>query len=122
MNGTAEPHATWLRVWDWSPVLTTPLLTGFNPLMAALRPLRPDRLPDPHTAEHPIPLKRTIALNESDLLELAETAGPLDAAAALAATRTRAPTGTRSCCTTSSKPIRPPGPPISPRPGPFWLG
>ncbi|MFE7485166.1 hypothetical protein [Streptomyces sp. NPDC057552] len=82
VDGTAEPLASWLRVWDWSPVLPEELLDGFGPLLAALRWLRPAGPPDPRTAEHPVPLKRTVALPEE---ELAAAAGPLEAAAALAA-------------------------------------
>ncbi|MDP5315569.1 hypothetical protein [Streptomyces poriferorum] len=85
VDGILEPLASWLRVWDWSPVLTTPLLEGFGPLLAAVRRLRPTGPPDPRAAEHPVPLKRTVTLTEEELLELAAAAGPLEAAAALAA-------------------------------------
>ncbi|MGW0564447.1 hypothetical protein ACWDZ4_28550 [Streptomyces sp. NPDC003016] len=85
VDGTVDPLASWLRVWDWSPVLTAPLLEGFGPLLAAVRRLRPTGPPDPRAAEHPVPLKRTITLTEEELLELAATAGPLEAAAVLAA-------------------------------------
>ncbi|MER0477086.1 hypothetical protein ABR737_01705 [Streptomyces sp. Edi2] len=40
-DGAAEPLASWLRVWDWSPVLQAPLLAGFAPLLAALRRVKP---------------------------------------------------------------------------------
>lgn len=80
-----DPLASWLRVWDWSPVLTAPLLEGFGPLLTAVRRLRPTGPPDPRAAEHPVPLKRTVTLTEEELLELAAAAGPLEAAAALAA-------------------------------------
>ncbi len=85
VDGTGEPLASWLRVWDWSPVLTTPLLEGFGPLLAAVRRLRPAGPPDPRAAQPPIPLRDTVALAEEELLELATAAGPLEAAAALAA-------------------------------------
>jgi hypothetical protein len=78
-----DPLASWLRVWDWFPVLTAPLLEGFGPLLAVVRHLRPTGPPDPRAAEHPVPLKRTITLTEQELLELAATAGPLEAAAVL---------------------------------------
>ncbi|WP_206305151.1 hypothetical protein [Streptomyces sp. B29(2018)] len=85
VDGTAEPLASWLRVWDWSPVLPAPLLDVFGPLLAALGRLRPAGPPDPRAAELPVPLKRTVALAEEELLELAAAAGPLEAAAVLAA-------------------------------------
>ncbi|MFJ4700463.1 hypothetical protein ACIP5N_22210 [Streptomyces sp. NPDC088768] len=85
VDGTAEPLASWLRVWDWSPALPEVLLDGFGPLLAAVRRLRPAGPPDPRAAELPVPLKHTVALAEEELLELAAAAGPLEAAAALAA-------------------------------------
>ncbi|MFI7236966.1 hypothetical protein [Streptomyces cyaneofuscatus] len=85
VDGTVEPLASWLRVWDWSPVLTAPLLEGFGPLLAAVRRLRPTGPPDPRAAQPSIPLRHTVALAEEELLELAAAAGPLEAAAALAA-------------------------------------
>ncbi|MEU6935624.1 hypothetical protein ABZ943_02735 [Streptomyces rubiginosohelvolus] len=87
VDGTLEPLASWLRVWDWSPVLTAPLLEGFGPLLAAVRRLRPAGPPDPRAAQPPIPLRHTVALAEEELLELAAAAGPLEAAAALAAAK-----------------------------------
>ncbi|MEV7881867.1 hypothetical protein [Streptomyces microflavus] len=87
VDGTVEPLASWLRVWDWSPVLTAPLLEGFGPLLAAVRRLRPAGPPDPRAAQPPIPLRHTVALAEEELLELAAAAGPLEAAAALAAAK-----------------------------------
>ncbi|MFJ3182343.1 hypothetical protein ACIPJN_28680 [Streptomyces sp. NPDC086796] len=85
VDGSREPLASWLRVWDWSPVLPVPLLDGFGPLLAAVRRLQPAGPPDPRAAERLVPLKHTVTLNEEDLLELAAAAGPLEAAAALAA-------------------------------------
>ncbi|MFC8863261.1 hypothetical protein BCL80_11547 [Streptomyces avidinii] len=85
IDGTVEPLASWLRVWDWSPVLTAPLLDGFGPLLAAVRRLRPAGPPDPRAADHLVPLRRTVTLVEEDLLERAAADGPLEAAAALAA-------------------------------------
>ncbi len=49
-DGAAEPLASWLRVWAWSPVLPAPLLAGYGPLLAALRRARPDGPPDPRAA------------------------------------------------------------------------
>lgn len=68
VDGTAEPLASWLRMWDWSPVLPAPLLDVFGPLLAALGRLRPAGPPDPRAAELPVPLKRTVALAEGGLL------------------------------------------------------
>ncbi|OXZ04314.1 hypothetical protein [Streptomyces sp. 2R] len=85
VGGTMEPLASWLRVWDWFPLLTTPLLEGFGPLLAAVRRLRPAGPPDSRAAEPPVPLRHTIALAEKELLERAAADGPLEAAAALAA-------------------------------------
>ncbi|MEV6680723.1 hypothetical protein AB0N09_28235 [Streptomyces erythrochromogenes] len=83
-DGRVEPLASWLRVWDWSPVLPALLLTGFAPLLAGLRRLQPAGPPDPRTVARPVPLKHTVALNKEDLLELTAAAGPLAAATALA--------------------------------------
>ena len=84
-DGRIEPLASWLRVWDWSPVLPAPLLAGFAPLLAAVRRLRPAGPPDPRAVDRPVPRNHTVvALEKEDLLELAATAGPLAAAAALA--------------------------------------
>ncbi|MFK0142468.1 hypothetical protein [Streptomyces murinus] len=85
VDGTAEPLASWLRVWDWSPVLPEVLLDGFGALLAAVRRLCPAGPDDPRAAELLVPLKHAVALAEEDLLELAAAAGPLGAAAALAA-------------------------------------
>ncbi|MEO3978966.1 hypothetical protein [Streptomyces sp. CAU 1734] len=78
-----EPPASWLRVWAWSPVLPAPLLDGFGPLLAALRRARPGGPPDPRAAVRPQPRHHT-AIALEDLRELAATAGPPAAAAALA--------------------------------------
>ncbi|MFF8994501.1 hypothetical protein ACF09H_32175 [Streptomyces sp. NPDC014983] len=40
VDGTVEPLVSWLRVWDWSPVLPEMLLDGFGPLLAAVCRLR----------------------------------------------------------------------------------
>lgn len=82
-SGRIEPLASWLRVWNWSPVLPAPLLTDFAPLLAALHRLKPTGPPDPRTAARPHSRHDTVVALE-DLLELAAAAGPLAAAAALA--------------------------------------
>ncbi|MER8120662.1 hypothetical protein [Streptomyces sp. NPDC094031] len=82
-GGAVELPASWRRVWAWSPVLPAPLLTGFGPLLAALRRARPDGPPDPRAAARPRPRHHT-AIAWEDLRERAAAAGPLAAAAALA--------------------------------------
>jgi hypothetical protein len=82
-SGRTEPPASWLRVWNWSPVLPAPLLTDFAPLLTALRRLKPAGPPDPRTAARPHSRHHTVVALQ-DLLELAAAAGPLAAAAALA--------------------------------------
>ncbi len=82
-DGRTEPLASWLRVWRWSPVLPAPLLTGFAPLLAALRRLQPAGPPDPRAAARPASRHHTVVALE-DLLEVVAEAGPLAAAAALA--------------------------------------
>lgn len=84
-DGLAEPLASWLRVWDWSPVLPAPLLDGFAPLLAAVRRLKPAGPADPRSVPDLLPVKHTVTLDEEDLAELAAAAGPLAAAAELAA-------------------------------------
>ncbi|MFF9458629.1 hypothetical protein [Streptomyces flaveolus] len=83
-GGRTEPLASWLRVWHWSPVLPAPLLTDFAPLLAALRRQMPAGPPDPRTVARPASRHHT-AVALDDLRELTATAGPLAAAAALAA-------------------------------------
>ncbi|MFB8401133.1 hypothetical protein [Streptomyces sp. NPDC055912] len=85
VDGRVEPLASWLRVWDWSPVLPAPLLTAFAALLAALRRLQPAGPSDPRATVRPEPVRQSVALQTEDLLQLAATAGPLAAAAALAA-------------------------------------
>ncbi|MFD3422129.1 hypothetical protein [Streptomyces decoyicus] len=82
-SGRIDPLASWLRVWDWSPVLPAELLADFAPLLAAVRRLKPAGPPDPRAAARPVPRHHPVALE--DLLERAATAGPLAAAAALVA-------------------------------------
>ncbi|MFF7946623.1 hypothetical protein [Streptomyces griseorubiginosus] len=83
-EAAVEPLASWLRVWEWSPVLPAGLLTGFAPLLAAVGRLKPAGPPDPRAAVRPAP-RNSVALEVVDLLELAAVSGPLAAAAALAA-------------------------------------
>ncbi|MGW6958793.1 hypothetical protein [Streptomyces chartreusis] len=85
VDGTAEPLASWLRVWDWSPVLPARLLTGWEPVLAAVRRLRPAGPSDPRTAPMLQPVKATTALDAETLGEVAAAHGPTAAAAALAA-------------------------------------
>lgn len=82
--GRTEPLDSWLRVWHWSPVLPAPLLTGFASLLAALYRLKAAGPPDPRAAARPRSRHHTAVALE-DLLELAAAAGPLAAAATLAA-------------------------------------
>ncbi|MGC5400718.1 hypothetical protein ACPXCP_33855 [Streptomyces sp. DT20] len=86
VDGLAEPLASWLRVWDWSPVLPAVVLAGWEPVLAAVRRLKPAGPPDPRTAPAPAPGP----VGESTVLavgalEQAAVRGPLAAAAALAA-------------------------------------
>ncbi|MDX2854431.1 hypothetical protein PV342_39695 [Streptomyces sp. PA03-3a] len=86
VDGTAEPLASWLRVWDWSPVLPAAVLVGFEPLLAALRRVQPEGPADPRAVVGLLPLRQhTVSLDEEYLDSLADDLGPLVAAAALAA-------------------------------------
>nr|AHE39225.1 hypothetical protein pFRL3_448 [Streptomyces sp. FR1] len=85
VNGRAEPLATWLRVWDWSPVLTSPFLQGWEPLLQALRRLKPAGPSDPRTVPVLEPVKATTALHADALALAAAEDGPTAAAVALAA-------------------------------------
>ncbi|GGT78129.1 hypothetical protein GCM10010207_87860 [Streptomyces atratus] len=84
-DGTVEPLASWLRVWDWSPVLPEHLLTGFGPLLAALWRLNPQGPADPRAAVRPEPVRALTDVGGQDLVELAAAHGPSEAARALAA-------------------------------------
>ncbi|MFC8704902.1 hypothetical protein ACFUIV_22325 [Streptomyces anulatus] len=85
VDGLAEPLASWLRVWDWSPLLPARVLAGWEPVLERVRPLKPAGPADPRTAPAPVPVTATTALTAEDLAEPAEARGPLAAAAALAA-------------------------------------
>lgn len=80
VDGTREPLASWLRVWDWSPVLPERLCTGFEPLFAVLARRRPQGPADPRTAVALVPVRATTVVNGQDLVELAATQGPPAAA------------------------------------------
>ncbi|MGW0868205.1 hypothetical protein [Streptomyces sp. NPDC002611] len=84
VDGLAEPLASWLRVWDWSPVLTSPVLQGWEPLLQALRRRVPAGPSDPRTRAVLEPSKTTTALRAEDLAELAAGQGPVAAAARIA--------------------------------------
>ncbi|WP_406073088.1 hypothetical protein [Streptomyces virginiae] len=86
-DGTLEPLTSWLRVWDWAPVLPTHLLTAFVPLLDGLRRLEPDGPADPRTGARPVPVKTPTDVDGIDLLEFAAEQGPLAAARVLAATK-----------------------------------
>ncbi|MFE6274093.1 hypothetical protein ACFVQ9_35490 [Streptomyces goshikiensis] len=86
VDGTAEPLTSWLRVWDWSPVLDPGVLAGWEPVLERLRRLTPAGPRDPRTAAAPLSATATTtALTAEDLAELAEARGPVAAAATLAA-------------------------------------
>ncbi|MFR9793768.1 hypothetical protein ACL07V_34770 [Streptomyces sp. MB22_4] len=85
-DGKAEPLACWLRVWDWSPVLPARLLAGWEPVLDAVRRLKPAGPPDPRTASVlELELVKATTLDAEDLAEVAAARGPAAAAAALAA-------------------------------------
>ncbi|WP_031087892.1 hypothetical protein [Streptomyces sp. NRRL S-1831] len=84
-DGRLEPLASWLKVWDWSPILPPPLLAGFTPLLAALSRLAPEGPADPRTAAPLLPVKTPTDVDGEDLVELTAAHGPLAAARALAA-------------------------------------
>lgn len=85
VDGLAEPLASWLRVWDWSPVLPAGVLAGWEPVLDAVRRLKPAGPPDPRTAPVLEPVKESTALNVEDLAVVAAGQGPAAAAVALAA-------------------------------------
>ncbi|WP_174867978.1 hypothetical protein [Streptomyces lasalocidi] len=84
-DGRLKPLASWLRVWDWSPVLLARLLAGYEPLLTALRRLAPDGPADPRTAVPLQPVKTPTDVGGEGLVELAAAQGPLAAARALPA-------------------------------------
>ncbi|MET8631787.1 hypothetical protein [Streptomyces sp. NPDC004680] len=84
VDGLAEPLASWLQVWDWSPVLPTAVLAGWEPVLDALRRIEPAGPSDPRAAAVLQPLKATTALDAEELAETAAEQGPVAAATALA--------------------------------------
>ncbi|MER6017719.1 hypothetical protein [Streptomyces anulatus] len=80
VDGTREPLASWLRVWEWSPVLPERLCAGFEPLFAALARRQPQGPADPRTTVALVPVRATTVVNGQDLAELAATQGPPAAA------------------------------------------
>lgn len=84
VDRTAQPLASWLRVWEWSPVLPARLLAGWEPVLNALRRTAPAGPADPRAASVLEPVRATTALDVEDLEETAAAAGPPAAAAALA--------------------------------------
>ncbi|WP_282798212.1 hypothetical protein [Streptomyces sp. CC224B] len=50
-DGTVQPFASWLQVWNRSAILPAPLLVDFGPLLAAVllatAPAAPPRAPPP---------------------------------------------------------------------------
>ncbi|WP_235787257.1 hypothetical protein [Streptomyces mutabilis] len=85
VDGTKEPLASWLRVWDWSPLLPARVLAGWEPVLERVRRLKPAGPADPRTVPAPVPVTATTALTAEDLAEPAEARGPAAAAAELAA-------------------------------------
>ncbi|GHA75442.1 hypothetical protein GCM10010345_92140 [Streptomyces canarius] len=81
----AKPLADWMRVGDWSPVLPARLLADWEPMLNAIRRLKPAGPSDPRTAPVLEPVRETTALDAEDLAEVAAARGPAVAAAALAA-------------------------------------
>ncbi|MFF6829961.1 hypothetical protein [Streptomyces longwoodensis] len=84
VDGLAEPLASWLLVWDWSPVMPAGVLAGWEPVLDAVRRLKPAGPPDPRTAPDLQPVKASTALAVEDLEQIAAARGPAAAAAALA--------------------------------------
>lgn len=84
VDGLAEPLASWLQVWDWSPVLPAAVLAGWEPVLDALRRIEPAGPSDPRAAVVLQSLKATTALDVEELAETAAEQGPVAAATALA--------------------------------------
>ncbi|WP_206305150.1 hypothetical protein [Streptomyces sp. B29(2018)] len=83
-DGRTEPLASWLRAWDWSPVLTPELLRGWEPLLEALHRVEPAGPADPRDRPLPEPVRTTVSLPAGELVELAAAQGPVAAAARIA--------------------------------------
>lgn len=80
VEGTVEPLASWLRVWDWSPVLTAVVLAGWEPVLDAVERLKPEGPADPRAGAVLEPVTATTVLGEEELAGQ----GPVAAATALA--------------------------------------
>lgn len=85
VDATKEPLASWLRVWNWSPLLPARVLAGWEPVLERLRRLQPAGPRDPRAIPEPVPVMAITALTAEGLAELAEARGPAATAAALAA-------------------------------------
>lgn len=114
LDGAAEPQATWLRLWDWSPVLTPGTLAAWEPVLAALRRIAPDGPADPRAAAALEPVVAVPELRLEDLAELADERGPWPRRPRWRRLPTPARTPTRRSCTTWSGPARRPGRPTCP--------
>ncbi|MFE2424414.1 hypothetical protein [Streptomyces hokutonensis] len=80
VDGLAEPLASWLRVWDWSPVLTPVVVAGWEPVLDAVARLRPEGPADPRVGAVLDPVKADVSLGEEELAGL----GPVEAAVRIA--------------------------------------
>lgn len=80
VEGSVEPLASWLRVWEWSPVLTAVVLAGWEPVLDAVKRLSPEGPGDPRAGAVLEPVTATTVLGEEELAGL----GPVAAATALA--------------------------------------
>ncbi|MDP9616413.1 hypothetical protein ACFV4E_15710 [Streptomyces hygroscopicus] len=81
VDGTREPLASWLRVWDWSPVLPAGVLASWEPVLDAVRRRKPA---GPRTTPVPDPASASTALAAEDLEQTAAECGSAAAAAVLA--------------------------------------
>ena len=83
---SARPPRTWLRVWDWSPVLPGAVTASWEPALAVLRTIRPSGPPDPRAADPLVEIEdpEPPAVTADQAIALAAGQGPAAAAAALA--------------------------------------
>ncbi|MFD7451760.1 hypothetical protein [Kitasatospora sp. NPDC059827] len=86
-NTGAPWPATWLRAWDWSPVLPPEVLADWAPVLAALRTVEPAGPRDPRLPRKPLAwIERTPhTVSAEELADLAAEQDPTAAAARLAA-------------------------------------
>lgn len=108
VDAMVELLASWLRRWDWSLVLSAWLLASFDPLMSALRCLRPAGPADPHAAADLMSTMTEPALTADGL-------GSWPPRRARPRPRKPAQTTMPLSRTGSSTTTRPPGPPTYPR-------